>query len=158
MKEGESLNAKLIKNSSFHLPAKKNDVAMIANGTGIAPFLGMIDENTGKNNIHLYCGFRKETEMTKFYDSFAENNQRNRRLASYSVAFSREKDHHYVMDLVQRDQEKFVKIFTGGGTVMICGSLKMQHDIENTLRGICTINGLDYENFKTAGQILTDCY
>lgn len=158
LKNGETLKAKLIKNGSFHLPAKKNEVAMIANGTGIAPFLGMIDENIQKTKIHLYCGFRKETAMTKFYDSFSLENQKSGKLISYSVAFSREKDHHYVMDLVQRDEKKFIKILTEGGTVMICGSLKMQHDVENTLRGICSINGLNYENFKNAGQILTDCY
>ena len=64
----------------------------------------------------------------------------------------------YVMDLVERDAELFINSLENGGFIMICGALKMQHDVEDTLRKLCTLKNKDYETYKLNGQILTDCY
>src|SRR5690606_21769998 len=45
---GDVINARIISNTSFHLPTKAPAIAMVANGTGIAPFLGMIAQNSKK--------------------------------------------------------------------------------------------------------------
>ena len=45
-------------------------MALISNGTGIAPFLGMIEQNKTKTETHLYAGFRMETETVLGYKKF----------------------------------------------------------------------------------------
>ncbi len=155
LQENQEIKARIIKNSEFYFPKKASEVIMIANGTGIAPFLGMIDEQTGKTKTHLYCGFRKSSELTVNYEYFAHENIRKGKLSSFNLAFSREEKSRYVMDLVERDAELFTNSLENGGFIMICGALKMQHDVEDTLRKLCTLN---YETYKLNGQILTDCY
>jgi sulfite reductase (NADPH) flavoprotein alpha-component len=158
LKENEEIKARIIKNSEFHFPKKASEVIMIANGTGIAPFLGMIEEQTGKTKTHLYCGFRKSSELTVNYEYFALENIKKGKLSSFNLAFSREEKSQYVMDLVERDAELFTNSLENGGFIMICGALKMQHDVEDTLRKLCALKNKDYETYKANGQILTDCY
>jgi len=158
LKENQEIKARIIKNSEFHFPKKASEVIMIANGTGIAPFLGMIEEQAGKTKTHLYCGFRKSSELTVNYEYFAHENIKKGKLTSFSLAFSREENSQYVMDLVERDAELFTNSLENGAFIMICGALKMQHDVEDTLRKLCALKNKDYETYKTNGQILTDCY
>lgn len=158
LKENQEIKARIIKNSEFHFPKKASEVIMISNGTGIAPFLGMIEEQTGKTKTHLYCGFRKSNELTVNYEYFAHENIQKGKLTSFSLAFSREENSQYVMDLVERDAELFTNSLENGAFIMICGALKMQHDVEDTLRKLCALKNKDYETYKTNGQILTDCY
>ncbi|MGA9637466.1 PepSY domain-containing protein [Flavobacterium sp.] len=156
---GAIIKARIIHNSAFHLPKKAKKVALISNGTGIAPFLGMIKQNKKKTAIHLYAGFRKETESTKHYESFAATMIQKQQLINLHVAFSREANHFYVMDLIQRDARFFVDLLKEGGTVMICGSLAMQHDVETILDAICQAEiSTSLSDFKEKNQILTDCY
>ncbi|MCD1117116.1 PepSY domain-containing protein [Chryseobacterium turcicum] len=158
LKENQEIKARIIKNSEFHFPKKASEVIMIANGTGIAPFLGMIEEQTGKTKTHLYCGFRKSTELIVNYEHFAHENIQKEKLTSFNLAFSREEKSQYVMDLVKRDAELFINVLENGGYIMICGALKMQHDVEDILRTLCSSKNKDYEIYKSNGQILTDCY
>jgi len=158
LNENQEIKARIITNSEFHFPKKASEVIMIANGTGIAPFLGMIDEQTGKTKTHLYCGFRKSSELTVNYEYFAHENIKKGKLSSFNLAFSREEKSQYVMDLVKRDADLFTRVLENGGFIMICGALKMQHDVEDTLRKLCTLKNKDYETYKVNGQILTDCY
>lgn len=158
LKENQEIKARIIKNSEFHFPKKASEVIMIANGTGIAPFLGMIEEQSGKTKTHLYCGFRKSSELTVNYKYFAHENIKKGKLTSFNLAFSREENSQYVMDLVERDAELFTNSLENGGFIMICGALKMQHDVEDTLRKLCALKNKDYETYKANGQILTDCY
>jgi len=54
------------------------------------------------------------------------------------------------MDLIRRDEAFFADLLENKGTVMICGSLAMQRDVEKILAEI-------HPN-ADKGQILTDCY
>ena len=162
LKSGESIKARIVKNKAFHFPKKANKVIMIANGTGIAPFLGMIDENKNKIETHLYTGFRHLNSITKGYQEFAKQQIEKNNLTQFHIAFSREENKQYVMDLVRRDEKLFAETLQNGGIIMICGALAMQHDIEKVLEDIC-INHLNksfktFKTFKTNGQFLTDCY
>ncbi|MCT4191149.1 PepSY domain-containing protein [Elizabethkingia anophelis] len=158
LKEGQEIKARIVKNSEFHLPKKANKVAMISNGTGIAPFLGMIEENSKETEAHLYCGFRRSSKLTKSYEDFAAENIQKGKLTKLNLAYSREEQSQYVMDLVKRDAIFFIDLLTQGGYIMICGALKMQHDLEDLLRDLCTQQNKNYEDYKSNGQILTDCY
>ena len=79
-------------------------------------------------------------------------------LNNFHLAFSREVNHHYVMDLIKSDAEFFADLLKNGGVVMICGALAMQFDVENAIDAICLQNNINISEYKAKGQILTDCY
>ncbi|MDH1882916.1 MULTISPECIES: PepSY domain-containing protein [Empedobacter] len=156
--QNSTIKARIVKNKAFRFP-KTSKVVMIANGTGIAPFLGMIDENSKNVETHLYCGFRHDNETTKSYQEFATKQISTNHLSQFHIAFSREENKQYVMDLVNRDAKFFAETLQNGGILMICGALKMQHDVEKVLEEICQQHlKKSFEEFKTNGQFLTDCY
>jgi sulfite reductase (NADPH) flavoprotein alpha-component len=159
LEPGTVIKARIIKNDAFHFPKKATKVAMISNGTGIAPFLGMIEQNKKKSEIHLYCGFRKHTETVLSYEKFADEMTQKEQLKSLHLAFSREADHHYVMDLIKRDTDFFVDLLLHNGVIMICGSLAMQQDVEVILAVLCIEKtNKTLADYKANGQLLTDCY
>jgi len=156
---GDVIKARIITNHAFHFPKKAKRVALISNGTGIAPFLGMIEQNKKKVDIELYCGFRQKTEITSHYEQFAAEMVQKKRLNNLHLAFSREQDHHYVMDLIKRDENFFADLLKNDGVIMICGALKMQFDVENVLDTICMEkNNKPLSHYMENGQVLTDCY
>ncbi len=158
LKKGEPLNARIIRNPNFHFPKKASQVVLISNGTGIAPFLGMLDGNKRRFETHLYCGFRTDNELVKRFSEIAKSHITDGRLHSFHLALSREKSPRYVMDLIDRDKKALLKLLENKGVIMICGSLKMQKDVEMMLGYVCENNLEKFEAYKANGQILTDCY
>ncbi|WP_163411019.1 PepSY domain-containing protein [Flavobacterium ajazii] len=159
LETGSTIKARIINNKAFHFPAKAPKVALISNGTGIAPFLGMIEQNRKKTETHLYCGFRMETETVSGYKKFSNEMIQKQKLTSFHLALSREAEHIYVMDLIKRDASFFVNLLQEGGVIMICGSLVMQNDVEAILNELCLINSIkNLYDYKKNGQLLTDCY
>jgi len=159
LEPGNIIKAQIVKNPAFHLPKKAPKVAFISNGTGIAPFLGMIEQNKAKQELHLYSGFRMETPTLMAYKKFAGIMIQKEQLENFHVALSREAEHIYVMDLIKRDANFFVNLLNKGGVIMICGSLAMQKDVENILSELCTTKGLKtLSEYKANKQFLTDCY
>jgi sulfite reductase (NADPH) flavoprotein alpha-component len=131
---------------------------MICNGTGIAPFLGMIDQNASQKPAALYCGFRKRSSMA-VHEPFLEASRQRRHLEALHPAFSREGGKQYVTDLLSRDRTYLAGVLAGGGVLMICGSLAMQKDVMELLEEICSQDlGESIGFFQSRGQILTDCY
>lgn len=156
---GKVIKARIINNKAFHFPKKVSKVAFISNGTGIAPFLGMIEQNKTKTETHLYSGFRMETEMVSGYKKFASEMIEKQKLTSFHLALSREAEHFYVMDLIKRDTDFFIDLLQNGGVIMICGSLAMQQDVEAILDNLCTDRKIkSILDYKNNGQLLTDCY
>ncbi|MET3026910.1 PepSY domain-containing protein [Flavobacterium sp. UW10123] len=159
LEPGNVIKAQIVKNLAFHLPKKASKVAFISNGTGIAPFLGMIEQNKTKQELHLYSGFRMETPTLMAYKKFAGIMIQKEHLDNFHVALSREAEHIYVMDLIKRDANFFVNLLKKDGVIMICGSLAMQKDVENILSELCSAKGLKtLEEYKANKQFLTDCY
>lgn len=154
---GDILKGKIISNTHFHLPKKKSQVMMIANGTGVGPFLGMIDENK-KHDIQLYLGLRTQ-DSYELYKSQVEGYLQDRKLRGFQLALSREHHKQYVQDLLLNDAEKVAKLLLSGGTIMVCGSLAMQNGVINALETICS----DYAQkplsyFQKEQQLKMDCY
>ncbi|RYJ38848.1 Flavodoxin/nitric oxide synthase [Flavobacterium anhuiense] len=159
LEPGNIIKAQIVKNPAFHLPKKASKVAFISNGTGIAPFLGMIEQNKAKQELHLYSGFRMETPTLMAYKKFAGIMIQKEQLENFHVALSREAEHIYVMDLIKRDANFFVNVLKKDGVIMICGSLAMQKDVENILSELCKTKGLKtLSEYKANKQFLTDCY
>ncbi|WP_288428248.1 PepSY domain-containing protein [uncultured Spirosoma sp.] len=155
---GQTVRARIVDNAHFHFPRKAPAVLLIANGTGIAPFLGMISQNKANVPTHLYCGFRQQTSFDVYRASLDASRQSGK-LTSLHVAYSREGDRQYVSDLLTRDADQIASLLTSNGVVMICGSLAMQRDVFALLGTICqTQLGQPLSHYQAHGQVLTDCY
>lgn len=154
---GAKLAASLKRNAHFHLPEKANAVVLIGNGTGIGPFLGMINTTT-KFPKYLYWGGR----TTKSYDLYQPIVQRalqQQSLQKVRVALSQEGEKQYVQDLLLEDQEKLAKLIKHNSTLMICGSLAMKKGVLEALTTICSNHGLPTpQELEQSGFIRSDCY
>lgn len=155
LETGQQLSASVQKHRDFHAP-KRGTLVLIANGTGIAPFLGMIDENT-KAGIHLYAGFRNNTSFAA-YAPLLEAHKASGKLNALHVAYSREGNRHYVVDALRDDRDFLATTLQNGGTLMLCGSLAMQQNVFALLEEICSAMGQTLAHYQGLGQIKSDCY
>ncbi|WP_139959731.1 PepSY domain-containing protein [Flavicella sediminum] len=158
LKVGEEFEGTIQQNKAFHLPKKPKNVALIANGTGIAPFLGMMHEKTN-TKCTLYWGTRTFVSLELYKNSIIKAHQKGN-LQSYNFAFSKEKsDFSYVQDFIQRDEKDLVAQLKEGDCLMLCGSIAMRDTVFKQLDEICLKYDLEtLEFYKNKGQILTDCY
>jgi len=158
LEPGQTIKVGISANPRFHFPKKATTVIMISNGTGIAPFLGMIDDNSKKVTSHLYCGFR-ESSSFELYQESMEKNLANKKLSGLHLAYSREGNKQYVSDLVFRDQDFIADAMAKDGVIMICGSLAMQKDIIELLEIVFKEkNNRELSYYQSHNRILMDCY
>lgn len=158
LEPGATLKAGVVSNVHFHFPKQAKSIIMISNGTGIAPFLGMLDQNTKGRECHLYCGFRSKKSF-ELYEVQIQENTVAKKLSQVNVAYSREGDKHYVKDLLARDSGFIYTTLKQGGVLMICGSLSMQNNVISLLEDLCQEHenrGISY--YQSNGQVLMDCY
>lgn len=159
LEKGNVLSAGVVKNRNFYLPKNTKDVVLIATGTGIGPFLGMIASNTGRRKLHLYWGGRTPESLNP-YKTYIDEALFKKRLHHYTPAYSRmQSEKIYVQHLIKKDGEKIAGIFSRGGCVMICGSVAMQREVMKELRNICSIYlNRDLSHYQNRKQIKMDCY
>ena len=158
LKIDDIIKAKIISNTHFYFPTKTKKVIMVSNGTGIAPFLGMINDNRQSSVIELYCGFRNSRSFS-LYKNDLEKALAIKKLDKLNIAFSREGIKTYVSGLLKNESDKIVKELEDKTVIMICGSLSMQKDVIELLEKIClTQNKNSLSFYQSRGQILMDCY
>ena len=154
----DRLKARLKKNPEFHCPAYAKEVLMISNGTGIAPFLGMIDEHDGITK-HLFWGGRTQ-ESYHLYETYITRALDNAKLNTFEMALSRENgDGRYVQDLIREHQDLVVNVLSNEGVIMICGAIAMQNQVLELL-GDITKSKLQkpLSAFENNDQLKMDCY
>ncbi|WP_026704863.1 PepSY domain-containing protein [Flavobacterium soli] len=155
---GDTIEAHLSNNKHFHFPKKAKSVVMISNGTGIAPFLGMIDENRNRIKTYLYCGFRDQSSF-ELYKNDLEKGLSEEKLTQLNLAYSRQGEKQYVKDLVLRDANLMAETLKNGGVIMICGSLAMEQMVVANLEAICLERKMETIGYyQSRNQLLTDCY
>ncbi|MFY0714964.1 PepSY domain-containing protein [Seonamhaeicola sp. NFXS20] len=154
------ITATIKQNSKFHFPKEANEVILIANGTGIAPFLGMLNEEKHHNTkTYLFWGGRTKQSF-KLYTNIIDKAFYNKKLSGLFVSFSREESKKkYVQNALIEKEDLVCRVLKNNGVIMICGSIAMKNDVLKTLNIItqqhlnCSIS--KYENNN---KILTDCY
>lgn len=154
----EQISAFFKPNPHFYLPKEKKRVVMIANGTGIAPFIGMI-YNARDTQVSLYWGGRS-------FDSFDEYAQilqplmSERKNCELKMAFSKSYDNQkYVQDVVLENKTIIVETIKSNGVIMICGSLAMQRGLIQVLDAILMeCFGKSSEYYVSNGSVRIDCY
>ncbi|KAA0991979.1 PepSY domain-containing protein [Dyadobacter aurulentus] len=155
---GSVINARIVSNAHFHFPQNAAAVLMISNGTGIAPFLGMIDQQKPNADTYLYCGFRDQASFA-IYKSAIDKNLADHKLRGLHIAYSREGGKQYVRDLLVRDEALVAEILEKEGVIMLCGSLSMQNNVIGLLEQICQSRlGKSVSYYQSRSQILMDCY
>lgn len=152
--KNKKLKAKIRKHPSFHLGDKKN-VIFIANGTGIAPFLGMIDEAKTEQEMHVFLGLRTPESFELYEDYFNRNQSK---INSLNLAYSRQKQNsQYVQHLIAQHPETIIECLQNDGCIMLCGSLAMEKEVKKEIDKILKTKLLTNIN-SFSSQILCDCY
>lgn len=154
---GDLLEGRLCDNEKFHFPKGVKEIILIANGTGIAPFLGMLDENTEKYSVDLYLGLRDKASFEIYYDTI-EKALQNKHLTSVDLAFSRS-DQQHVQDRVLLDIDKIVRVLQNEGRIFVCGSLQMKKSLAEKLNSVLLKKfNATFEELERQEKIVTDCY
>ena len=157
LSEGNTINASVEYNKSFHFAKNAPSVWMIGNGTGVAPFLGMIEENT-RAHLKLIWGGRYDSSFD-LYKPFVDKAIDKGLMDGYDLALSRTGKKQYVQNILANKQLEVSNALESGSVFMICGSIKMESSVLKILDEI-TNNQLDkpLSYFQKNGQILKDCY
>ncbi|MDW7694487.1 PepSY domain-containing protein [Flammeovirgaceae bacterium SG7u.111] len=156
---GETLEANIVKNQEFYFPKKAKRVVMIGTGTGIAPFLGMLDKNNRQVETHLYWGARNQQSF-ELYKNYIETALNDNRLTNFIPAYSRlGTSKTYVQELISRDSQWIAQTLREKGVIMICGSIAMQKEVIAHLEKICLIiNQKSLSYYQNRNQLRMDCY
>ncbi|XP_051963071.1 NADPH--cytochrome P450 reductase-like [Xyrauchen texanus] len=165
-----------IRKSQFRLPFKStNPVIMIGPGTGIAPFIGFIQERgwlkeQGKEvgDTVLYFGCRHKNEDF-LYQEELEEFETTAVLTGLNVAFSRDKAQKvYVQHLLKNNKETIWRlVHTDNAHIYICGDARnMARDVQNSfyeiaeeLGGMSRTQAVDYiKKLMTKGRYSQDVW
>ncbi|OEK02154.1 hypothetical protein BFP97_11745 [Roseivirga sp. 4D4] len=156
---GSKVLGNLRANPDFHFPKEAPGIIMIANGTGIAPYLGMINDSSLNQHISLFWGGQNKASY-QLYEDQLEKAKASGKLNKVITAFSREGDEkQYVQDVIAKELESITTALSQGHVIMICGGLSMQQAVEKVLaEHLKKGSGLTLDHLKMCGQIKTDCY
>lgn len=153
------VEGRIVRNKHFHFPSKAPYAALIGNGTGMAPYLGMIQAGKSKADISLYWGGRTR-QSYQLYQKWIDQALENGKLEEAKIALSKEESpYHYVQDIVRQDAGALVDQLAQGGVIMICGSVAMQNGVLEVLqKASLEHQGIHLSYYQQKGQILMDCY
>lgn len=130
-----------IRKSQFRLPFKStNPVIMIGPGTGIAPFMGFIQErgwlkqqgkDVGETVLYYGCRYKNEDFL---YREEVEEFEKTGVLTALNVAFSRDQaEKVYVQHLLKKNKQAIWRlVHTDTAHIYICGDARnMARDVQN---------------------------
>ncbi|KAM6946270.1 NADPH--cytochrome P450 reductase isoform 2-T2 [Aplochiton taeniatus] len=165
-----------IRKSQFRLPFKaSNPVLMVGPGTGIAPFMGFIQERgwlkgqgkeVGETVMYFGCRHRNEDYL---YQEELEEAERTGVLTQLNVAFSRDQENKvYVQHLLRKNKEELWRqIHTDNAHIYICGDARnMARDVQTAfyemaeeLGGMTRTQATDYvKKLMTKGRYSQDVW
>lgn len=157
---GHVMVAQVDQNKAFHFPKAAKEVIMISNGTGIAPFVGMMNNDKNKDvKSYLFWGGRTNASF-KMYAPFVDQAFYAKRLSGLYVGFSQEDSQkRYVQDLMLEKSDLIARVLKNGGVIMICGSVAMETGVMKVLEQIAITKLNTFLSvFQAKNQIKTDCY
>ncbi|XP_043115142.1 P450 (cytochrome) oxidoreductase b isoform X1 [Puntigrus tetrazona] len=165
-----------IRKSQFRLPFKSmNPVVMIGPGTGIAPFMGFIQErgwlreqgkDVGDTVLYYGCRYKNQDFL---YQEDLEEFEKTGVLTALNVAFSRDQaEKVYVQHLLKKNKEAVWRlVHTDNAHIYICGDARnMARDVQNAfyeiaeeLGGMSRAQAVDYiKKLMTKGRYSQDVW
>ncbi|SEL36595.1 sulfite reductase (NADPH) flavoprotein alpha-component [Aquimarina amphilecti] len=153
--KGDIIKAAIKHNVNFYFPSNTKDAILIANGTGIAPFLGMMKNKNRSTRVTLFWGVRTKKSIDIYNDfiNFSLMKEGTRH-----IAYSRE-NNIYVQDLIRNETDSVINVLNRGGVVMICGSNDMLKGVISVLeKAVKNQLNVSLNTFIENEQIKIDCY
>ncbi|XP_035290801.1 NADPH--cytochrome P450 reductase isoform X2 [Anguilla anguilla] len=165
-----------VRKSQFRLPFKaSNPVIMIGPGTGIAPFMGFIQERSwlkeqgkevGETVLYYGCRYKSEDFL---YQEELEEFEKAGVLTQLNVAFSRDQEHKvYVQHLLKKNKEHLWKlIHSENAHIYVCGDARnMARDVQTVfyeigeeVGGLTRTQAVDYiKKLMTKGRYSQDVW
>ncbi|CAD8086385.1 unnamed protein product [Paramecium sonneborni] len=147
LQQGESVKVRVdFRESSFKLPDDPNkSIVMIGPGTGVAPFIGFLQERQiflqsqlqKHNEYILYFGCKHENGDFIYKDQLREF-ERTNIIDQFYTAFSRDQEKKvYVQDLLNKNSQWiYNKIKEDSIVIYICGSTNMGNSVQNLIKEI----------------------
>ncbi|XP_062409374.1 LOW QUALITY PROTEIN: P450 (cytochrome) oxidoreductase b [Sardina pilchardus] len=165
-----------VRKSQFRLPFKaSNPVIMIGPGTGIAPFMGFVQErgwlkeqgkDVGETVLYFGCRHKKEDYL---YQEELEEFEKTGVLTKLDVAFSRDQEQKvYVQHLIKNNKEEiWNQVHSQSAHIYICGDARNMardvqaafYDIAEELGGMTHTQATDYvKKLMTKGRYSQDVW
>lgn len=164
-----------VRKSAFRLPYRhQTPVIMVGPGTGLAPFMGFIQERDrhrvngkplGETILYFGCRSRK---VDFIYEKELLEYEANGTLSKLYLAFSRDTDKKvYVQDLLAQNKEETWSLLQKGAHFYICGDAKhMARDVRAVLEdcvkelgGYTTQQVADYmKQMQVKGRLQMDVW
>ncbi len=156
LRPGDRIDAYVEPNPDFR-PARRRPTIMIGAGTGIAPFAGMIRANAKRRPMDLFFGLR-HPDSDFYWQNAITDWQTNGALTAFYPAFSRHQGRTYVQDRLRETAPSVAERLRAGGTVMVCGSVRMAHAVADEIETIARSLGTSVAELKATGRYLEDVY
>lgn len=162
----DSLQGALIPNANFKLPEDPRvPIIMIGAGTGLAPFIGFMQqraqESGGGENLLFFGETHRETSF--LFEEALMDWQTQQKLTLFT-AFSRDQSQKiYIQDILAQQKERIFSLVQSGGIVYICGSQSgLAVGVEAVLKGIfnesVALDDMRWDALKSTRQIQMDVY
>lgn len=154
----DHVDGRIVVNKKFHYAHTRRKTLFIANGTGIAPFLGMLRETDNTENVRLIWGGKTRSHY-ELYDKYVL--ETDIPLAQRHIVYSRDsnQDKAYVQNVLEENPEYITEVLANKGTIYICGSIEMQTDVFKVIDHVCGEYKLKSRKYyQRKNRIKTDCY
>lgn len=137
LKEGSSIDFRIVKNPSFHLPNNnETPVILIGVGTGLAPYRAFLQDLKAKgitNKAWLIWGDKQEENDFIYRDELLAYTK-DETLAQLNTAFSRDQDEkRYVHHIIAENKSQIMQWLNNGAHIYLCGHNQMGDAVKNTL-------------------------
>ena len=156
LQPGDTIDSYVEPNPDFR-PARRRPTIMIGAGTGIAPFAGMIRANARRRPMDLFFGLR-HPESDFYWETAIADWRANGELSAFYPAFSRHDGKTYVQDRLRETAPSVSERLRAGGTVMVCGSVRMAQAVAYEIETIARSLGTSVAELKADGRYLEDIY
>lgn len=158
LKKGDKIVGAVERHTDFHW--NKKPVIFISNGTGIAPFLGMMAQNVKGVPMWLYAGFRYQEERTDALHRWVKALEAKNQVSIKAWNYTKVEHGCRVTKSIATDAEHLLKHLQKGNSIYLCGALSLKEDVNAILEAeLHRTNAKEtlafyYQNH----QIKTDCY
>ncbi|WP_130538136.1 NADP oxidoreductase [Thiomicrorhabdus indica] len=120
---GKVLTIDIKSNPTFKLPAGKDSpIIMIASGTGLAPFLGFMEQRVANQATDNWLFFGETDPEKTCLHCEKLNAWKNKGFLNVDFAFSRVEPKAYVQDVLKQNADKVWESWQQGALVYLCGS------------------------------------
>jgi len=132
--------------SSFRLPPPQVPVIMVGPGTGIAPFMGFLQEMqkrraAGEQLAAAHLFFGCQTPAKFLYEQELKAFEKDGTLAGLHIAFSRFGEKKYVQKDIAQEGETLWPLLSSGGHIFVCGDAsRMAPDVRKAIKDVAIVH------------------